>query len=141
MVAYLIDYGIGIAFYIMLAIVAAIFSAVSDALGAIVFLVGYLALIGYYFYIGYMNGLGGSVGKRLTGLKVVSIETGQPIGGGMGIVRMFAQIVNSIVCYIGWFMPLWDNHQQTIGDKIMKTVVLTDQPKMAFGPDIFKPEP
>ncbi|MBO9706549.1 MAG: RDD family protein [Arthrobacter sp.] len=140
-VAWLIDYGILIALYIVVFIVAAIFGAISDALGAIVFLVGYLAIIGYWFYVGYMNGLGGSVGKRLTGLKVVSIETGQTIGGGMGIVRMFAQIVNSIICYIGWFFPIWDAHQQTVGDKIMKTVVLKDQPKMAFGPDIFKPEP
>ena len=140
-IAFLIDYAIIVAFYIILAIVGSIAGAISDALGAIVFLLGYLVVLAYSFYIGYLNGLGGSVGKRLTGLKVVSIETGQVIGGGMGIVRMFAQIVNSIICYVGWFFPIWDPHQQTVGDKIMKTVVLKDQPKMAFGPDIFKPEP
>jgi len=82
--------------------------------------------------IAYQNGLGASPGKKITGLRLMSDETGQIIGGGMGIVRHFAHIVDSIVCYIGWFMPLWDVKRQTIADKIMKTVVTSGNPKIDF---------
>ncbi|WP_436795338.1 RDD family protein [Actinospongicola halichondriae] len=93
---------------------------------------------GIYFY--YLDGeTGAHPGKRVMGLKTVNMETGQPIGGGMGIVRYFAHIVDSITCFIGYLFPLWDENRQTFADKIMKTVVLKDQPKQAFGPEIFKP--
>ena len=59
-------------------------------------------------------------------------ETGQIIGGGMGIVRHFAHLVDSLICYIGWFFPLWDPKRQTIADKIMKTVVTSGNPKTDF---------
>jgi hypothetical protein len=61
------------------------------------------------------------------------------LGGGMGIVRTIAHIVDSIICYIGWLFPLWDAKRQTIADKLVKTVVLADQPKQSFGIDLFKP--
>ena len=67
------------------------------------------------------------------------METGQPIGGAQGIVRYFAHILDSITCLIGYLFPLWDEKRQTFADKVMKTVVLKDQPKQAFGPDIFTP--
>ncbi len=56
----------------------------------------------------------------------------------MGVVRTIAHIVDSIICYIGWLFPLWDAQRQTLADKIVKTVVLTGQPKETFGPELFK---
>ena len=56
--------------------------------------------------------------------KLISEETGQPIGSTNGIIRQFAHIVDSVICYIGWLFPLWDAKRQTIADKIMKTVVV-----------------
>ena len=139
-VAILIDWAFGVGAYIAFFIVGAIFGAISSALGAIVFLIGYIVVTAWWFYIAFLNGEGASPGKKLTGLKVISIETGQPIGGGMGIVRGLAHIVDSLVCYIGWFMPLWDKDRQTIADKIIKTFVLADQPKEDFSLEIFKPK-
>ena len=138
-VAWLIDGAIIFAFYIVIWILALVLGAVSDALGAIVLIVGYLAAVGYSFWIYYLNGATGqSPGKALTGLKVVSETDGTLIGGGMGIVRGLAHFLDSLVCGLGYFLPLFDAKKQTISDKVIKTVVLANQEKKPFGPDIFK---
>ncbi|MFP3901849.1 MAG: RDD family protein [Acidimicrobiia bacterium] len=138
-VAYLIDAAILVAGYIAVFILAAIFGAVADALGVLVGLVGYLAVAVASFYFLYLNGsVGQSPGKRLIGIKVIGERSGQPIGGGLGIVRGLAHIVDSLVCYLGWLWPLWDDRNQTLADKIMSTVVIDGVPKEEFGPDIFR---
>jgi uncharacterized RDD family membrane protein YckC len=98
-----------------------------------------LATTAYYFYIAYMLGeRGSSPGKRITGLKVVKIADGQVLGGGMGIVRYLAHFIDAIICGLGFLLPLVDAQRQTIADKILSTVVLRDQPKEAFGADVYK---
>jgi uncharacterized RDD family membrane protein YckC len=116
-----------------------IVGAISDVLGLLVALVGWVIIAGYGIYIGYLNGLGGSPGKRLTGLKVVSENDGQVIGGGMGIVRWLAHILDGVACGLGYLWPIWDDKRQTFSDKVVRTYVLCDQPKQPFGPDILKP--
>ncbi len=74
---------------------------------------------------------GQSPGMRVVGLKCVQNQTGQVLGFGMGVVRGLANIINSIICYIGWLFPLWDNQRQTVADKIMSTYVVT-VPKQPF---------
>lgn len=122
--------------FVALGILANIVGLVIGILGT---LLSVVALV-FAFYNAYLNGATGrSVGKRLVGLKVVGEQTGQPIGGLLGIVRHLAHIIDSLICFVGWLFPLWDAKKQTIADKIMKTVVLDGQPKQEFGPDIFKP--
>jgi uncharacterized RDD family membrane protein YckC len=138
-VATLIDGVALLAAYVVIAVVTAIVGVVSDTLAGIVGLLLYLAAAAYAFYILYMTGeRGASPGKRLTGLKVVKLADGQVLGGGMGIVRGLAHVVDQIICYIGYLFPLWDPMRQTIADKIVGTVVLSDQPKEPFSPAIFK---
>ncbi|MBI2709571.1 MAG: RDD family protein [Actinobacteria bacterium] len=138
-VAYLIDAAIIFVAFIAVIIVAAILGAISSTLGVLFGLVGYLAVFVAAFYFAYLNGAKGqSPGKALTGLKVVGEDTGQVIGGGMGIVRQIAHFVDSLICYIGWLFPLWDPKKQTIADKLMHTVVVTGAPRQSFGPDLFK---
>ena len=85
-IAWLITGAMIMGAYIALFIVVLIISAVSDVLGALVGFVGYVALLGAAFYFYYLDGeTGGHPGKRLTGLKTVNAETGELIGGGMGI--------------------------------------------------------
>ena len=57
-------------------------------------------------------------------LRLVSEETGQPIGMLMAFVRDICHIIDSIICFIGYLFPLWDSKRQTIADKIVKTVVI-----------------
>jgi len=69
---------------------------------------------------------GQSVGKSVMKTKLVSAETGQPIGAGMAFVRDLCHILDSLACYIGWLFPLWDAQRQTFADKIIKTYVLPE---------------
>lgn len=107
----------------------------AGAIGTLVSLIG----TAYGFYIRYMEGeRGGTPGKRLMGLKVVKDADGQTLGGGMGIVRNIAHVVDAIICFVGFLFPLWDAKRQTIADKLLGTVVLRDQPKEPLSAEIFK---
>jgi len=76
---------------------------------------------------GYQAGTTGySLGRKIAKTKLVSEATGQPLGSGTGILRVFAHIVDSVICYVGWLFPLWDSKRQTIADKIVKSVVVSD---------------
>jgi uncharacterized RDD family membrane protein YckC len=133
-VATLIDWAIVFVGYIVVLIVASILGQIASVLGVLVGLIGYLGLLGASLYFSYLNGsTGQSPGKRLTGLKVISEDTGGLIGGGAGIGRGLLHIIDSAICYIGFLFPLWDAKRQTIADKIIKTVVVTGAPKQPFG--------
>jgi uncharacterized RDD family membrane protein YckC len=111
----------GLIDYVGPGVVYSILARISSALG----LIAALALFAFVLYNAFLNGsTGQSIGKKVVGLKLISEETGQPIGGGMGILRYFLHIIDSIICYIGWLFPLWDAKRQTIADKILKTVVI-----------------
>ena len=71
---------------------------------------------------------GYTIGKGIMGIKLISLETGQPVGAGMSFVRQIAHILDSIPCNIGYLWPLWDAKRQTFADKIMNTGVI-QQPK------------
>ena len=138
-IAFLIDAAIVFVGFILVIIVAGILGAIVDVIGVLVGLVGYLGLFGALIYFMYMQGeTGASPGKKLTGLSVVGIQSGQPIGGGLGIVRYIAHFLDGLICNLGYLLPLVDEKNQTIADKVMSTVVVTGRPKQDFGPDIFK---
>jgi uncharacterized RDD family membrane protein YckC len=138
-VAWFIDFGIMLVGYIAVAIVGLVFRVVSDTLGALVGGLGYLAMVAVIIYLYYIQGEeGGTPGKRITGLKVVRLVDGQVTGGGMGIVRQIAHAIDAMICYIGYLFPLWDPQRQTLADKIVGTVVLRDQRKESFGPELFQ---
>jgi uncharacterized RDD family membrane protein YckC len=117
-----------------------ILSAISSTLGALFSFLLWLVLTVAWLYLGYLVGQKGqSPGMAIMGLRCVGQETGQVIGGGMGVVRTIAHVVDSIICYIGWLFPLWDPQRQTIADKLVKTVVLTNQPKQSFSIGLLTP--
>ncbi|WP_328469219.1 RDD family protein [Actinoplanes sp. NBC_00393] len=67
---------------------------------------------------------GQSWGRKALGIRLVGINTGQPIGGGKAFLRDLAHFVDSISCYVGWLFPIWDAKKQTFADKIVNTVVV-----------------
>ena len=76
---------------------------------------------------GYQAGITGySLGRKIAKTKLVSEATGQVLGAGAGIGRVFAHLIDSAICGIGWLFPLWDSKRQTIADKIVKSVVVSD---------------
>jgi uncharacterized RDD family membrane protein YckC len=92
---------------------------------AVVFYLGTLGLVIYNRWI--MAGrTGQSWGKQIMKLRLLSEETGQPIGGGMAFLRDLTHLLDSLACYIGWLFPLWDPKRQTFADKIIKTIVTAE---------------
>ena len=85
-----------------------------------------LASIGWTIYNRWYQGgtTGQSLGKKVLNLRLVSEETGQPIGMLMAFVRDICHIIDAVICYVGFLFPLWDAKRQTIADKIVKTVVI-----------------
>jgi uncharacterized RDD family membrane protein YckC len=97
-----------------------------SAIGTLAMLVTYGLAFAYAIWnFGYKQGItGSSIGKGVLKFKVVSEKTGQPIGFGLSVARMFAHIVDALPCYVGYLFPLWDSKRQTLADKIMTTVCL-----------------
>lgn len=126
--AYLIDAAITIAAWIVVFIVALVLGKIASALGVLVALLGYVAIIGFVLWnLGWQVGVTGqSIGKKQMHIRVLKEADGQPLGGGMGIVRQLAHFVDGVICDIGYLFPLWDPKKQTLADKIMKTVVIKE---------------
>lgn len=139
-VAFLIDLLFVAAAGLAVAIVVGVIGVISDALAALVGALGYAAIGIASYYFGYLDGTKGqSPGKAIRGLKVVKISDGQVLGGGMGVIRKLAHIIDGIICGIGYLFPLWDPNKQTIADKIVQTVVLKDQERKPFSQELFLP--
>jgi hypothetical protein len=51
-----------------------------------------------------------------SGVKVVSQQTGELIGAGSGILRTICHVLDSLICYIGWLLPLWDAKKDTLAE-------------------------
>jgi uncharacterized RDD family membrane protein YckC len=95
----------------------------------LMFLGGVLYLAYYVWNYCLKQGRTGyTIGKGILGIKLIKIDTGQPMGAGLSFVRQLAHIVDAIPCYLGYLWPLWDAKRQTFSDKIMSTVVI-EQPK------------
>jgi uncharacterized RDD family membrane protein YckC len=89
----------------------------------------WLALLAGSAYLvwnyGYRQGTtGSSIGKSVIKFKVVSENTGQPVGFGMSVLRQAVHLIDLTICGIGYLFPLWDAKRQTLADKILSTVCL-----------------
>ena len=114
--AYLID-------IVPVVIVEFIGIALHTALLTLLFLIIAIGLVAYNRWI-QAGQTGQSWGKKVLGLRLVSEESGEPIGAGMAFARDLCHILDSLACYVGWLFPLWDAKRQTFADKILKTVVV-----------------
>lgn len=94
------------------------------------YFIGFVAWLLALAYVIWNNGYrqgttGSSIGKSVLKYKVVSENTGQPIGFGLSFVRQIVHILDGMVCYLGYLWPLWDAKRQTLfADKMMSTVCL-----------------
>jgi len=91
----------------------------------VVYILFWLVALGYQIYNRWiLGGQGQSWGKRVIGIRLISEETGQPIGALNAFLRDICHIVDGIICGVGYLFPLWDAKRQTLADKIMRTVVI-----------------
>lgn len=126
---YIIDYlifaGPVFVLYLLSLLLTSSGSGGAAVLGLLFMLVGFALSIAGGLWICYQEGTTGqSIGKRQMGIRLISAQTGQPIGFGMAFVRKLAHIADSFLCYIGFLWPLWDDRKQTFADKICNTIVV-----------------
>ena len=82
-----------------------------------------LAAIAYYTTL--EGGRGGqTVGKMVLGIRVISFETGGPIGYPRAFVRFIGRYVSAVVIFLGYFWMLWDGEKQCWHDKFAGDVVV-----------------
>ena len=76
-------------------------------------------------YLWVMNARGATLGKRLFGLRVVSLASGGNIGLGSSFLRTFVWYVGTQTPFlIAWLWMIWDNKKQTLHDKAANSVVM-----------------
>lgn len=114
--AWLIDQGPILVLYV----IAAIAGSTALMLLVVVAALGW----GIYNYGVQQGTTGYTLGKGIVGIKLVSEPTGQPVGTGLAIGRMFVHIIDGIPCYIGYLWPLWDAKKQTFTDKVLTQIVI-----------------
>ena len=90
-------------------------------------LLAFVLVIAGIFYWLYLEGgpAGQTVGKKIMNIRVVSAETGGPLGWGGAAIRYVCNIVAGIPYGLGFLWMLWDPEKMTWHDKWSKTVVVS----------------
>lgn len=124
------------------------FSLVGAILGQVSFFLSMvlgLAGLAVALYFAYLNGSRGqSPGKALLGLRVVR-QDGTLLGGGLGVLRavtlgLMGAVTLGFGALVAVLWPLWDEPQrQALHDKVFGTVVLSGQPRIPLGQELFLP--
>ncbi len=92
-----------------------------DTLFAIVPVLGALVAL---FYTPLGNSYGGTLGKRMLGLQVVSALDGSNIGPLRGLARYLVYVIGAIPLCLGWLWSIWDGQKQTWHDKAAGSIVV-----------------
>ncbi len=120
---------------ILFFILAAAFSAGVDestgevdgaAAGVSILLWVLISVAAFPYYILLEGGATGqTLGKKAVGIRVVSMQTGGPIGYGKAFVRtLIRSFISFCICLLGYLWMLWDKEKQTWHDKISDSVVV-----------------
>jgi uncharacterized RDD family membrane protein YckC len=82
-------------------------------------------LIVTFLYVRALGRTGQTWGRKIAGVRVVSVETGASIGVGRALGRyLFANFISGPVCYLGYLWMLWDGKHQTWHDKVVGSMVI-----------------
>jgi uncharacterized RDD family membrane protein YckC len=99
----------------------------ASPLGVICFVVGWLATVGYGVWnFGLRQGrTGSSIGKSVLGLRVVDVDSVEPIGFWRSVLRQLAHAVDVLSLGVGYLWPLWDPKGQTFADKLVSSICVS----------------
>jgi uncharacterized RDD family membrane protein YckC len=130
--AYLIDALVAVVPGIILVIIGAVLLGAADpgetsVAGVLIMVVGYVVIfaVQIWNFVFKQGKTGQSVGKGVMSIKVVNLNTGQPLGTGGAFVRwLMHAFIDGAICYLGFLWPLWDDKKQTWGDKVASSVVV-----------------
>lgn len=85
------------------------------AMSGILFIIAYNA--------GFVERFGATPGKLLLRLRVVRAN-GEPLGPGRAFARAFAELLSYGICYIGYFLALFNDEHRALHDMICGTRVV-----------------
>jgi uncharacterized RDD family membrane protein YckC len=119
-VAFLIDAVIGIVLVLVVGVAAAALAAISDALGVIMLVLGYVAILGFYVwnYFVRQGRSGQSIGKQQQGIALLGLN-GQPIGGWKVFARYLLGGIIDNFCLINTLWIFFDSNNQRLADKVI----------------------
>ncbi len=80
-------------------------------------------LIGLAYFVG-LNANGGTLGKRIVGLRLEDATTGEDIGYPRALVRYIVALASALVLLLGYLWCIWDSRNQTWHDKAAGSVVV-----------------
>jgi uncharacterized RDD family membrane protein YckC len=109
-------------------------AAAGAALGLSVFFYSAGMVTGFYNKCIRMGKTGQSWGKKALGIRLVFERSHEPIGVGMAVVRECCHVADMLTLGVGYLLPLWDAKRQTLGDKIVKTIVVPAIPAASPAP-------
>ncbi|WP_188194925.1 RDD family protein [Nonomuraea sp. SYSU D8015] len=125
--AYVLDFVALIGFFVLLTILGTLLVPEQMATPQGFQLV-LLALFVAAYSPGTTSRWGGTPGKLLCGLRVVTIRDGRELGYGRALARHLSHVVLYMIPLVGLInsaMPLWDRpYRQCLHDKIVDTVVI-----------------
>jgi len=67
---------------------------------------------------------GYSIGKKLLGLRIYTVDGQSPIGMGKALIRFLGRIPSGMCLYLGYLWALFDDRRQTWHDKFAGTIVV-----------------
>ena len=110
-------------------VVDAILLVIVDSILEVLFSNGLAEVLILLISIGYFTTLEGgprgqTVGKSALGIRVISLETGDPIGYGRAFIRWVGHIVSTIFFFLGYWWMFWDRESQCWHDKFAADVVV-----------------
>ncbi len=74
----------------------------------------------FVLYIRHLGRTGQTWGRRIVGIRVLRLDTGQPLGVGKAFGRtLFAWFISGQIFYLGYLWMLWDDKKQTWHDKVV----------------------
>jgi uncharacterized RDD family membrane protein YckC len=83
------------------------------------------AAVALIYYVALESTLGRTVGKMVTGIRVVKDTTGQPPGVGAALVRTLLRIIDGIGGYLlGFIIVLCSKNRRRLGDMAAETLVV-----------------
>lgn len=83
---------------------------------------GTLAGIAYVFYF-WIKEDGQTIGKKLMGIKVVTVS-GKPIDFGIALTRYIGYMISGLFMNIGYLWAIFDSNKQAWHDKLANTYVV-----------------
>lgn len=85
---------------------------------------GLSLLIAFIYFAGLWTAMGGSLGQRIFGMRIVDASSGAPIGFGKAVLRALGLYISFLICFVGVIWVAFDSRKQGWMDKIAGTVVI-----------------